>query len=218
VLSLVEPADKWLDLGAGAGRFALPIALRCRGVIAVEPSNGMVSALREALDEEGIENVEVFQERWPGPSLAPGADVGFIAHIGYDIEEIGPFLDQLERQSRRLCAALLFVVSPTSDFAPLWQPVHGEPRVTLPGLREFAALLYARGRRPETQLIDLPPRSYKDVGALHEAARRPTWVLPGGEKDAALRIACEELAVQVEGGISLSSSPRSLGIVTWRPM
>ncbi len=218
VLSIVRPDDTWLDLGAGGGRYALPVALHCRRVIAVDPSSGMLAVLREAMPEEGIENIDIFQERWPGPSTAPVADVGFISHVGYDIEDIGPFLDQLEAHSTRLCAALLFVVSPTSEFAPLWQPVHGEQRITLPGLREFTAMLYARGRRPETRLLDLPPRTYESVDALHEAARRPTWVLPGSPQDAKLRQAVEALAVPVEGGVALSTRPRGIGLVTWKPM
>lgn len=217
VLSLVRPEDTWLDLGAGGGRYALPLALHCRGVVAVDPSPGMLQVLRQAMSDEGISNIEVHHERWPGPTAAPVADVGFIAHVSYDIEDIGPFLAQLEQHSARLCAALLFVNSPTSEFAALWEPVHGAPRVTLPGLRELTALLYARGRCPETRLIDLPPRTFESVEALHEAARRPTWVLPGSEKDAALRRACEQLAVAVEGGVALSPRPRTLGLVTWQP-
>lgn len=217
VLSTVRPEDTWLDLGAGGGRYALPVALHCRRVVAVDPSNGMLAVLREAMQEEGIENIEVFQERWPGPSTAPVADVGFISHVGYDIEDIGLFLDQLEAHSTRLCAALLFVVSPTTEFAALWQPVHGEQRITLPGLREFTALLYARGRRPETRLLELPPRTYESLDALHEAARRPTWVLPGSARDEALRQAIEAIAVPVDGGVALSTTPRSIGLVTWKP-
>jgi SAM-dependent methyltransferase len=217
VLAQVKTGETWLDLGAGAGRFALPIALRARRVFAVEPSAGMVAALRESMQAESIENIDVFAERWPGPTAIPPADVGFIGHVGYDIEAIGPFLDQLERYATRLCAALLFVVSPTSDFAPLWQAVHGEERVTLPGLRELSALLYARGRRPETHLIELPPRVFKDLESLQAAARRPTWVLPDSEQDEKLKAACKALAVGVEGEVALSTETRALGLITWRP-
>lgn len=217
VLSLVHPEDTWLDVGAGAGRYSLPLALHCRRAIAIEPSGGMVAALREAMAAENVANIDVYQERWPGPSLAPRADAGLICHVGYDIEDIGPFLDQLEQHSARMCVALLFVVSPTSEFAPLWQPVHGEERITLPGLREFSALLYARGRRPETRMIDLPPRTWESMEALHEAARRPTWILPGSPQDLRLREAVEALAVVLNDGVCLSPRARSLGLVTWEP-
>lgn len=217
VLSHVLPEETWLDLGAGGGRFALPIALHARRVIAVEPSNGMVSVLREAMAEEKIKNVDIFQERWPGESAAPVADVGFISHVGYDIEDIGAFLDQLESHSSRMCAALLLVVSPTSDFAPLWPAVHGEAKVTLPGLREFTALLYARGRRPQTTLLQQPPRTYASVEALAESARRPLFVRPDSEADKRLLDACYATSTPYNGEIVLSQEHRSVGLITWSP-
>ncbi len=41
LLALARPTDTWLDVGAGAGRYALPLALRVREVVAVEPSEAM---------------------------------------------------------------------------------------------------------------------------------------------------------------------------------
>src|SRR5918996_1441570 len=39
---LARPADTWLDIGAGAGRYALPLALHVREVLAVDASPGML--------------------------------------------------------------------------------------------------------------------------------------------------------------------------------
>src|SRR5450631_372650 len=39
--SLTQPADVVVDVGAGAGRFAIPLARRVREVVAVEPSGAM---------------------------------------------------------------------------------------------------------------------------------------------------------------------------------
>ena len=217
VLELVEPGETWLDLGAGGGRFTLPIALHARRVFAVEPSQGMREVLGEALDQEAIANVEVLDERWPGPSHAPVADVGFISHVGYDIADIGPFLDQLEAHSRRCCAALLYDRSPISEFAPLWPAVHGRERVLLPGLRELVALLFARGTPPALRTLTLEPRTYPDLEALQAAARRPLWVLEGTEQDALLARAVGDLARPLAGGLALSARSRTLGLAIWKP-
>lgn len=217
MLRRAGPDETWLDLGAGAGRYALPLALAVREVYAVEPSAGMLATLHRAVRQYGIANLQSFQERWPGPSRAPRADVGLICHVGYDIEDIGPFLDQLETHSRRLCLAVLFDASPIALFAPLWRQVHGEERVTLPALAEFVALLFARGRRPEIELLWLPPRAFAGLEEMHAAARRPLWVSEGSEKDRALGRALRELAVTVDGGIGLDARPRCLGIVSWQP-
>ena len=43
VQALAEAGDTWLDIGAGGGRFALPLAEVVQQVIAVEPSGAMTS-------------------------------------------------------------------------------------------------------------------------------------------------------------------------------
>ncbi len=214
---LLQPDETWLDLGAGGGRYTLPVALGVQRVFAVDPSPGMLEVLRDSMQREKIDNVEIYEERWPGDSTAPQADVGFISHVGYDIIDIGPFIGQLEQHTRRLCVAMLYDRAPIMEYAPLWQPVHGEPRVTMPGMREFVALLFARGRHPELRFVHLPPRIYKDAEDLAASARRPLWVLPDTDPDRRLLQAARELAVPVPGGIALAPGGRHLGVVTWTP-
>jgi SAM-dependent methyltransferase len=214
---MVQPDETWLDVGAGGGRYTLPIALLARRVFAVEPSAGMRGVMVDACREFGIDNVDLFDERWPSPSNTPIADVGFISQVGYDIPDFGAFLDQLEAHSRRLCVAVLFARAPISDFAPLWPLVHAEQRVLLPGLAEFTTLLFAKSRLPETRLLMLPPRTFPDLPSLHAAARRPLWVLEATEADSRLAAAVRQLAVPVEDGVALSVDPRKLAVVTWSP-
>src|SRR3990172_3366958 len=47
LLGHARPDDVWLDVGAGGGRYALPLALRVREVVAIDPSPSMLSALGE---------------------------------------------------------------------------------------------------------------------------------------------------------------------------
>src|SRR4029079_10914614 len=62
LLALVEPGETWLDLGAAAGRYALPIAraLASSGgrVIALDASGGMLDALRGIAAVHGIAHIE----------------------------------------------------------------------------------------------------------------------------------------------------------------
>ncbi len=214
---LVRPDETWLDIGAGGGRYALPIALLAKRVYAVEPSPGMRDALAASVREHGIENVEVFDERWPGETRVPVADVSFLGHVGYDIADIGPFLDQMEAHTRRMCVAVLFDPSPLADFAPMWLPVHGEERVVLPGMRELTALLFARGSVPNISTIVLAPRTHATREALLVSVRRPLWVLEGTREDERLRAAVDQQAIEVDGGVALRRQQRQLGIVTWEP-
>ncbi|TMF02817.1 MAG: class I SAM-dependent methyltransferase [Chloroflexi bacterium] len=47
--SLVLPTDTVIDIGAGGGRYALPLALVTREVVALEPSEGMRRVLQEGM-------------------------------------------------------------------------------------------------------------------------------------------------------------------------
>lgn len=217
LLSLVRPDETWIDLGAGGGRYALPIALRAKAVYAVEPSAGMRNALAESAAEHGIENIEVFDERWPCESRVPVADVCFICHVGYDIADIAPFVDEMEAHASRMCVAVMFQYAPLSEWGPVWRAVHGEDRLQLPALPEFVSLLYARGRAPEVRILSLPPRTYESRELLQAGSRRPLWVLENTPEDARLAQAINDLTADVPEGVVMNRSPRRLGIVTWEP-
>ena len=124
--------ETWLDIGAGAGRYALPLALAvgpAGAVIAVETSPGMLGALREGLAQHEIANLRVIEGRWPldtGILPMPAVDVALIAHVGYDIEAIGPFVEAMEGAARRLCVAVMMERTPASAGCPC--PAASGPR------------------------------------------------------------------------------------------
>jgi SAM-dependent methyltransferase len=220
--ALARRDSSWLDIGAGAGRYALPLALRVRAVVAVEPSAGMRRALRTGIDEHGIANVRVVPGTWPealgelGP--LPAVDVAFIAHVGYDIEPIGPFLDAMERAARESCVAVLTDRSPAAVADPFWPLVHGEERVPLPALPDLLALLRARGRQTEVVRVDRQARSFDSVDALTAFLRRQLFIAEGGEKDVHFRAILPDMIVRRDGAWTLAEGPSgSVGIVTWEP-
>ena len=158
VLGLARPTDVWLDIGAGAGRYALSLARRVHEVVAIEPSPGMAAALAEVAAEHRITNVRQIAARWP-MDAAPSGDVALIAHVGYDVEGIGAFLDALEAAApRRL--ALLMEQQPAMAAAPFWAAIYGEARIPLPALPEFLDLLHARGAAPTVSRLPATPARY----------------------------------------------------------
>ena len=206
--ALARHDETWLDVGAGAGRYALPLALAVREVIAVEPSVSMRNALRTGAGEHGVRNIRVVPEPWPDALASlgelPVADVALIAHVGYDIEGIGPFLDALEAATRRLCVAVLTDRSPASVADPFWPLVHGEERVPLPALPELVELLVARGHAPDVTRVERPPRTFDSIEALTAFLRRQLFVSPNVPKDLRFRAELDEHVAELDGGYKLS--------------
>jgi hypothetical protein len=174
-------------------------------VIAVEPSEGMRGVLRAGLEQHGIANVEIVPSRWP-LEAAPAADVALIAHLGYDVEEIGPFLDAMEAAARRLCVAVLTTPSPPHPAEPFWPPVHGEARVPLPSLAEFLV-----------RLLEREPLAHAAADGPLGWLYQQLFVGPETAKGRKLAALAREAITERAGRWALSWDPVSLGIVTWIP-
>jgi len=206
--------ETWLDIGAGGGRLALPLARHTREVIALDPSPGMVNLLHELVGTHQLTNVRVVEGRWP--AAAPlAADVAFVSHVGYDVEQIGPFVDAMEANARRRCVAILLERAPPYPFDELWPAVHGEQRAPLPALPEFLTLLLARGRLFEVQFTQRWAQVFPAFEDLLALARRQLWTRPGSAADERLRAALAQRVVRRDGGFAASARPARLGIVSW---
>ena len=222
-----RPDDAWLDIGAGAGRYALPLARTVRSVVAVDPSPSMLEALRESMAEHRIENVTTVAGRWPHAvqeesdelaAMLP-ADVSLIAHVGYDVEAIWPFLEAMERATRRECLAVLMERSPAMLAEPFWKEIHGERRIALPALPALVDLLVAHGRTPELTMVESSRRRWGSRDEIEAYVRRQTWVAPGSVKDRRMQALIDTWLVELpDGTVDLSVvEPLQVGLVSWTP-
>ncbi len=223
LVELARPDDRWLDIGAGAGRFALPLALRVREVVAIDPSPSMLDGLREGMARHGIPNVLPIAGRWPLADAAAAdavrADVALIAHVGYDIEAIGPFLDAMEDAAGRLCVAVLSERVPSWPAGPFWPPVHGEARIELPALAPFIDLLRERGASPRVTSLLHPPRSYRSRDELLGWIRHQLFIAEGSEKDRRALACLDAWTVETDDGVILAHQvPIAHGVVAWEPV
>jgi len=221
-----RPTDTWLDIGAGAGRYALPLARAVEHVIALDPSPAMLGALRESAEAHAIANIDAVDGRWPDAARPGGpldgrlpVDVSLIAHVSYDVEAIEPFVSAMEAATSRTCLAVLMERSPAMLAEAFWPPVHGEARVALPALPAFVDLLAARGRRPDVRLVETSRRRWADREEVRRYVRRQTWVQPGSAKDRRVDELLDAWLVDgPDGLVELSvASPLRIGLVAWDP-
>ncbi len=222
LMAIARPGETWLDIGAGAGRFALPLALRAGEVIALDPSEGMLQALRDGMERHSIRNVRPIHARWPmdaGPSSTPSADVVLIAHLGHDVEAIAAFLDAMEGAAGRLCVAVMTERAPSASIGPFWPVVHGEPHVELPAFWEFLAILEARGRDPSVIFERRQPRVFDSRPALLAWLRNQLFVATGSAADERLVAELERrMVVADDGSVCLVPGIESrVGIASWAP-
>ena len=208
-----RPNATWVDIGAGGGRYALPLALVSKQVIAIEPSEGMREVLQSGMAQHGIENVEINALRWPEGSDQVSADLSLMAHVGYDIRDINAFLDGTERATRERCVMVMMDRAPSAGFTQLWDDIHGEHRYQLPGFRELGILLLARGATPEIRLV---PRSFPPMDDEHirNDARRRLWLSEGSEKDQRVQRLLDGLLL---AGTDSFGYPSVIAVVSWEP-
>jgi hypothetical protein len=167
----------------------------------------MRRVLREGMAEYGIENIEVVDARWPDESWAPQADVALVAHLGYDVEDMGPFLDAMEAAARRFCVAVLLSQPPPTEADRLWPLVHGIERAALPSLPEFLMVLLARGRLFQVELVERAPQTYAEPEQLLTWLRQQLWTKPGSPKDELLEKAVRERLLERDSRLALSGIP-----------
>lgn len=211
--SLGTPETHWLDIGAGGGRYALPLALGSKQVSAVEPSAGMREVMTQGAAEHNIQNVEILPYRWPEGAETLDVDISLAAHVGYDIRDIGGFVDGMDQATRELCIVLMMDRAPSGGFTRLWEAIHGFPRQQLPAYREFMQLLLARGATPEVELYPRTGRQH-DEDEIRTEARRRLWVVEDSEKDRKLQ---ELLTKELAEGMDDYRLPTTIAMIRWRP-
>jgi SAM-dependent methyltransferase len=204
-----------LDVGGGAGRFALPLAKRCREVTVVEPSAAMVEQLKAGVAEAGVENLTIVQENWE-MAVVESADVVLCAHVVYGIDDIEPFLERLSESAKERVVIVSHTASPISVAGPFWKAVHGEERINLPALPELVPVLWEMSVFPDIEMVEVSRgRELPDRETALMWLRRMTWVTAGTEKDAALQKTIESVYDEEEDAYVLRNQRSIQGIVTW---
>ena len=167
----VHPGDVFVDVGGGAGRVSLPMALRCREAIAVDPSPAMGAEFDGSRQEAGIANARRIQAEWMEATEVTG-DVVFSADVTYFVRDIVPFIEKLAAAARRRVMITLWSVSPPNSEATLFELLYGEPMAPVPGFRELLAALWDMDILPDVLALPEPPWWEGDLIPTREESMR----------------------------------------------
>ncbi len=213
----IPVAASVLDVGGGAGRFAIPLALDGRSVTVVEPSAAMVETLAAGCADHGCA-IPVIRSTWED-AHAPLCDVVLCANVVYGLVGIVPFVRKLEAHARERVLVLASMRSPLTQVSGLWQAVYGEPRAELPGVPELLDVLAEMKITPEVTLID----GRRSAVARSRAAavgmiRDQLYIVPGSPAEERLEAALGAWLIETPEGYALRDAPvRRQALIAWTP-
>lgn len=143
----LAPHKTLVDVGAGSGRHAAPLADRLDWVTAVEPSQ----AMRELIPDRP--NMTVVAAAWEDAEVAP-ADLVLCSHVLYGIAEPVPFLEKMESAARERVFVLLRNRRHRRPPDVVSEMLRGAPAPRQVVFDDLYNLLRQMGRDPEVE-IDL---------------------------------------------------------------
>ncbi len=215
LLAELRPTDTVLDVGAGAGRFSLPLAPAVRRVVALEPSPAMVASFAADLEQRGVHNVEIVESAW---EEAPAFDVdaAFAAHVVYHVRAIEQFVLKLDRAARRWAALVVFAEAPQAHLSVFWERVHGEPRAPGPHLPQVVDVLRELGLAPVVERASVPLWPLGPPDRARDTLRRRLYVRPDTPADGRLGAAMKELLETRDGVLAVRGATKAeVGLVRW---
>jgi len=172
----LEPEDSVFDMGCGNGALAIPLAKAGHKVIARDFSRGMLAALAEEIDAQGIANIDYAQMSWEDDWEACGigthiVDVAF-ASRSIITSDLKASLEKLSKVARkRACVTVSTNATPhtSSDILKSLGATYVKERDSM----YTFAILIQMGYHPEVSYI-LSQRcdAYEDKGDARAAIER----------------------------------------------
>jgi len=149
-----------LDIGAGPGVLAIPLAPLVRDVTAVEPGAGMIEVLKKHADKSGIRNIACVQKTWeeidPARDLSPPYDI-VIASLSLTMHDIREALAKMDSACSGSVHLFWFADMPFWErmYADLWMPLHGTSYYSGPKADCLFGVLYQMGIYPDVTMMPM---------------------------------------------------------------
>lgn len=231
IASYIQPDDVIIDVGGGAGRISLPLALRGREVINVEPSVAMGAGFRANADQAGISSARLVEGDWLTVD-PPAGTVALVNHVTYLTREIVPFIERLERSGSQRVIITVNSPPPPSWHRVLFHLVHGEAEEIVPGHVELVGVLWELGILPDVRVLPhaarpiIPaPTREAAIAARVAGFGGDQWTFWPLEPDlerrlrSVLEMRFDELfAASPEGFVPRFITPGREILITWEPV
>lgn len=197
----IHSGSRVLDIGAGPGTMAVPIAKVAAHVTAVEPSPGMTSVLAEYAEEEGISNIQIVQKRWEDIDLSSDLDGQYdvvVASYSLGMPDIKEAISTMYEVSSGWVYLYWFADTTSWEQAmiDLWPKLHGREYRTGPKADIIFNLLYSMGIYPNVETADMDHvRRFPDIASAVDEYR-DQYGIQTPEQEAILREYLKGVLVQ----------------------
>lgn len=204
----LSPRKTLIDVGAGAGRFATPLAQRLEWVTAVEPSEGMRAHIPPR------DNMTVVASSWEDAEVAP-ADLVVCSHVMYGVADPVAFIEKLDRSARER----VFVVMRESDLphpaTEIRKRLLGNIGPRLPRFSELFMLLLQMSITPDVDFMAYTTNAR--YANLDEALVDVRALYGDGWDEASGRTALQELLRPDDGELVFDGGMVHSGVAHWTP-
>ena len=156
IASYVQPDDIVVDVGGGAGRVGLPLALQCKEVLNIEPSPGMGAEFETLVREANISNGRLIPSSFAEVQELT-SDIVITADVTYFVRDIVAFIRKLEATASRRVMITIWSEPPPNRSADFFALVYGEKQAVLPGLSQLMPVLSDMGIYPDVHVMPANP-------------------------------------------------------------
>jgi SAM-dependent methyltransferase len=172
-----------LDVGCGAGGSSLPLGAHATRIVGVDESEAMLESFRRLANAQSVDHLTV-AGRWPNVAdRVEAADVVVCHHVVYNVPDLVPFLDELDRHARRRVVIELSDDHPQAGLNPLWLALHGVERPAHPTADDVVELLRTMGAAVEVERFGRPS-PWTDVDRPAQVAFARKRLCVGPDRDA----------------------------------
>ena len=156
IASYVQPDDIVADVGGGAGRVGLPLALQCKEVLNIEPSPGMGAEFETLVREANISNGRLIPSSFAEVQELT-SDIVITADVTYFVRDIVAFIRKLEATASRRVMITIWSEPPPNRSGDFFALVYGEKQAVLPGLSQLMPVLSDMGIYPDVHVMSANP-------------------------------------------------------------
>lgn len=159
----IQVGGSVLDVGCGPGIAAFALTPPAQYVVGVDHQSSMLAAFRENAEPRGVSCVTI-EGSWPGVAEeTPDADVVTAHHVVYNVGDIVPFLQALDRHARVRVVLELPDHHPLAPMAPAWQHFWQLERPLAPTSSDLVNVLDELGIRAHRQAWRGAPRAEQNA-------------------------------------------------------